>query len=67
MTTADQARFQTLTDGLAKITPAEHDAQDSPYTITNAQYDILRHILHDVGGQPALSVPTSRRRRRPGR
>ncbi|RDI18485.1 nitrile hydratase beta subunit [Rhodococcus sp. AG1013] len=51
-----QAQFQTLTDGLAKITPAVHDAQDSPYSITNAQYDILRHVLHDVGGQPALPV-----------
>ncbi|CAM3059165.1 SH3-like domain-containing protein [Prescottella defluvii] len=52
----NQAQFQTLTDGLAKITPAVHDAQDSPYSITNAQYDILRHVLHDVGGQPALPV-----------
>ncbi|WP_220181948.1 SH3-like domain-containing protein [Rhodococcus sp. AG1013] len=41
---------------MAKITPAVHDAQDSPYSITNAQYDILRHVLHDVGGQPALPV-----------
>lgn len=57
MTTENQARFQTLTDGLAKIAPAEHDVQDSPYTISNARYDVLRHALHDVGGQPALSVP----------
>lgn len=51
-----QAQFQTLTDGLAQITPAVHDVQDSPNSITNAQYDILRHVLHDVGGQPALPV-----------
>ncbi|QCQ93559.1 SH3-like domain-containing protein [Rhodococcus sp. SGAir0479] len=56
MTTTNQARFQALTDGLAKITPAVHDVQDSPYTISNAQYDVLRHVLHDVGGQPALPV-----------
>ncbi|WP_429518425.1 hypothetical protein [Rhodococcus sp. BE178] len=41
---------------MAQITPAVHDVQDSPYSITNAQYDILRHVLHDVGGQPALPV-----------
>lgn len=56
MTTANQARFETLTDGLAKIAPAVHDVQDSPYTISNAQYDVLRHVLHDVGGQPALPI-----------
>ncbi|WP_442239774.1 hypothetical protein [Rhodococcus sp. TAF43] len=38
------------------MTPAVHDVQDSPNSITNAQYDILRHVLHDVGGQPALPV-----------
>ncbi|MGO4202339.1 hypothetical protein AB4Z09_11410 [Rhodococcus sp. TAF43] len=41
---------------MAQITPAVHDVQDSPNSITNAQYDILRHVLHDVGGQPALPV-----------
>lgn len=50
------ARFRALTDGLATITPAIHLEQDSPYSITNAQYEVLRHVLHDVGGQPALPV-----------
>lgn len=51
-----RTEFQALTEGLAQITPAIHIVQDSPYSITNAQYDVLRHVLHDVGGQPALPV-----------
>ncbi|MFE3292169.1 hypothetical protein [Rhodococcus sp. NPDC059234] len=53
---ATKAQFQALTDGLATVTPAIHAEQDSPYSISNAQYDVLRHVLHDVGGQPALPV-----------
>ncbi|MDQ1515905.1 MAG: thiocyanate hydrolase subunit beta [Actinomycetota bacterium] len=30
---------------------------DSPYWITNDSYAVLRHVLHDVGGQPDAPVP----------
>jgi hypothetical protein len=30
---------------------------DSPYWITNDSYAALRHVLHDVGGQPDAPVP----------
>jgi hypothetical protein len=30
---------------------------DSPYWITNDSYAGLRHVLHDVGGQPDAPVP----------
>ena len=30
---------------------------DSPYWITNDSYVALRHVLHDVGGQPDAPVP----------
>jgi thiocyanate hydrolase subunit beta len=30
---------------------------DSPYWISNESYAVLRHVLHDVGGQPDAAVP----------
>jgi hypothetical protein len=30
---------------------------DSPYWISNESYAALRHVLHDVGGQPDAPVP----------
>ena len=30
---------------------------DSPYSISNDFYAALRHVLHDVGGQPDAPVP----------
>jgi hypothetical protein len=32
---------------------------DSPYWISNESYAALRHVLHDVGGQPDAPVPYS--------
>lgn len=41
---------------IADLAPAVRHRLDSPYTISNELYAGLRHILHDVGGQPDLPV-----------
>ncbi|MBF0661485.1 SH3-like domain-containing protein [Rhodococcus sp. (in: high G+C Gram-positive bacteria)] len=55
-TPSPSTSFNTLTSLLADIAPAIHEVQDSPYTLSNARYAALRHVLHDVGGQPDLPV-----------
>ena len=42
---------------VAAVAPAVRTTLDSPYEISNELFDALRHVLHDVGGQPDL--PTS--------
>ncbi|BAD56923.1 SH3-like domain-containing protein [Nocardia farcinica] len=44
-------------DGVADIAPVLHRTLDSPYEISNELYAALRHVPHDVGGQPDLPVP----------
>jgi thiocyanate hydrolase subunit beta len=43
--------------GVLRVAPAVHRALDSPYAISNELFDALRHVLHDVGGQPDLPLP----------
>lgn len=43
---------------ISTISPAKRvEAMDSPYVLSNADYEPLRHVLHDVGGQPDVPVP----------
>lgn len=53
--TSPQA-YDQFTRKLAGITPADHTRLDSPYTISNDFYNVLRSVLHDVGGQPDVPV-----------
>ncbi|GAA0715476.1 nitrile hydratase subunit beta [Dactylosporangium roseum] len=56
-TTTRDVRFDEIARGIAEINPVEHTPMDSPYEISNARYEALRSVLHDVGGQPALPEP----------
>jgi hypothetical protein len=49
--------FDVLQGGVGRIAPMDHGPLDSPYAISNKRYGALRHVLHDVGGQPDLPVP----------
>jgi len=55
-TPTPSAAFDAYSNLVADITPAIHEVQDSPYTLSNERYAALRHVIHDVGGQPDLSV-----------
>ncbi|WP_277609227.1 SH3-like domain-containing protein [Rhodococcus sp. CH91] len=50
------AEFDAYSKLVAQIAPAIHEVQDSPYTLSNDRYAALRHVLHDVGGQPDVPV-----------
>jgi thiocyanate hydrolase subunit beta len=40
-----------------RLAPAPAARLDSPYWISNESYAALRHVLHDIGGQPDVPVP----------
>jgi hypothetical protein len=39
------------------MAPEPANRLDSPYSISNEFYEVLRHVPHDVGGQPDAPVP----------
>ncbi|MEU7633096.1 hypothetical protein AB0C34_24495 [Nocardia sp. NPDC049220] len=45
-------RFDEMQSRVADIAPVLRKPLDSPYEISNELFDVLRHVLHDVGGQP---------------
>ena len=49
--------FEVLERDVRNVAPTLRQTLDSPYTISNELYGALRHVLHDVGGQPDLPVP----------
>lgn len=49
--------FDSLHDRVAGIAPVSRQRLDSPYEISNDLYAALRHVLHDVGGQPDIPTP----------
>lgn len=49
--------FDSLHNRVAGIAPVSRKRLDSPYEISNDLYAALRHVLHDVGGQPDLPTP----------
>ncbi|MBC2641707.1 MULTISPECIES: SH3-like domain-containing protein [unclassified Rhodococcus (in: high G+C Gram-positive bacteria)] len=50
------ADFDAQANRVAGYNPVHHEEMDSPYYLSNSAFDALRHVLHDVGGQPALPV-----------
>jgi hypothetical protein len=46
-----------LTPKIEDINPVLRTRLDSPYEISNELYASLRHVLHDVGGQPDAPQP----------
>ncbi|MBF6163478.1 nitrile hydratase subunit beta [Streptomyces gardneri] len=49
-------RFDELQHRVADLAPVLRDPLDSPYEISNELFAALRHVLHDVGGQPDIPV-----------
>ncbi|WP_063024408.1 SH3-like domain-containing protein [Nocardia niwae] len=49
-------RFDELQHRVADLAPVFREPLDSPYEISNALFAALRHVLHDVGGQPDIPV-----------
>jgi hypothetical protein len=50
-------QFDGVATRVRDIAPVARDPLDSPYEISNQMFAALRHVLHDVGGQPDLPVP----------
>ena len=50
------AQTDTLTRSVLSLRPEPVNRLDSPYYISNDFYSALRHILHDVGGQPDTQI-----------
>lgn len=48
--------FDALQTRVADIAPVYRNPLDSPYEISNEMFAALRHVLHDVGGQPDLPI-----------
>ena len=59
--------FDELSGRVADLAPVFREPLDSPYEISNELYAALRHVLHDVGGQIDLPLPSGRRWKRNGR
>ncbi|MEV0354731.1 hypothetical protein AB0H71_01570 [Nocardia sp. NPDC050697] len=55
MSTPD--RFDQLAARVAGVAPVSRTPLDSPYDISDELFAALRHVLHDVGGQPDIPVP----------
>ena len=49
-------RFDALQTRVADIAPVYRNPLDSPYELSNEMFAALRHVLHDVGGQPDLPI-----------
>lgn len=48
--------FDDMQARVADIAPVFRKPLDSPYDISNELFVALRHVLHDVGGQPDIPV-----------
>lgn len=53
---SSQAHSDAAQERISRLAPAVHTSLDSPYTISNDLFDSLRHVVHDVGGQPDVPV-----------
>jgi hypothetical protein len=54
---AMSGQFDGVASRVRDLAPVARDPLDSPYEISNQMFAALRHVLHDVGGQPDLPVP----------
>ncbi len=49
--------YDDLATKVAAVAPTLRQTLDSPYEISNELFAVLRHVLHDVGGQPDMPSP----------
>lgn len=52
-----QNGFDVLQRRVLSLAPEAATPLDSPYSISNDLYAALRHVVHDVGGQPDAPEP----------
>ncbi len=52
-----ESSIDVLQQQVRALAPTVGTQLDSPYSISNDLYGALRHVLHDVGGQPDLPRP----------
>ncbi|MEU7876786.1 hypothetical protein [Microbispora bryophytorum] len=57
MTEDRTGSYDSLLRDTNRLRPDFRRTLDSPYHIGDELYDALRHVLHDVGGQPDVQVP----------
>ncbi|WP_433087211.1 hypothetical protein ACQP1P_15290 [Dactylosporangium sp. CA-052675] len=50
------AQYDTLLREVNNLRPSYRRPLDSPYHISNELYEVLRHVLHDVGGEPDVPM-----------
>jgi hypothetical protein len=51
------AHLEALRRSVLGLAPLPGERLDSPYSISSDLYDALRHVPHDVGGQPDVPSP----------
>jgi hypothetical protein len=51
---ASISAFDRLAARVAGLAPEHRETLDSPYELSNELFAALRHVLHDVGGQPDM-------------
>lgn len=51
-----QTHSDAAQERISRLAPAVHTSLDSPYAISNDLFDSLRHVVHDVGGQPDVPM-----------
>jgi thiocyanate hydrolase subunit beta len=51
---ASNSTFDRLSARVADLAPVLREPLDSPYQLPNEIFAALRHVLHDVGGQPDM-------------
>lgn len=50
-------QFDELQRRVSALGPVARNRLDSPYVLSNDLYAALRHVPHDVGGQPDTPIP----------
>ena len=51
------AHLETLRRNVLGLRPVPGERMDSPYAISPELYEALRHVVHDIGGQPDAPAP----------
>ncbi|MET7772737.1 hypothetical protein [Nocardia sp. NPDC005366] len=59
------SRFDEIQRRVADIAPVFREPLDSPYEISNELFTALRHVVHDVGGQPDVPIEYQEKEEQP--
>ena len=56
MADGSPVRYDNFLREMNRLRPVFRQPLDSPYHISNEFYGVLRHVLHDIGGEPDAPV-----------